>query len=228
MARHDAVHVVNLFLAGAHVVTAALDDPAVAAAWDRPSVLEGQAVSGLAGHLARGGVLAVGEYLVAGEPAGDVDFGSAGEYFVAAVASMSEEDHVAIRARGAAVAAVGREQLIATLTERLGALERRLRSEAIPQRISVIGGWVLPFDEYLVTRIVEQTVHLDDLARSVGRAPWPLPEGTEELTIAVGEEIWRRRFGATAVIRALYRDGFAEVLPVLSTPSRAARSVAPE
>src|SRR5579862_2751249 len=218
MARHDAIHLVNLFLAGAHAVAGALDDPAVAGAWDRPSVLEGQAVSGVAGHLARSGVWAVGEYLELGEPAGEVDFETAGEYFVAAVTSMSEEDHAAIRARGAAVAAAGRQQLVATLTERLGELERRLRLEAIPQRISVIGGRVLPFDEYLVTRIVEQTVHLDDLARSVGRAPWSLPEDNEQLTVAVGEEIGRRRFGATAIIRALYRDGFAGVLPVLSTP----------
>lgn len=44
----------QLFLAGGRAVADALGDPAVASAWDRPSVLEDQLVSGLAGHLARG------------------------------------------------------------------------------------------------------------------------------------------------------------------------------
>jgi len=168
MGELDTAEVVDLFLAGAHVIAGALDDPAVAAAWDEPSALEGQAVSGLAGHLARGGVWAVGEYLDAGEPAGETEFETAGEYFVAAVTSMSADAHAAIRARGAAVAAVGRQPLLATLTERLRVLEHRLRTPPVPARIAVIAGKVLPLDAYLVTRIVEQTVHLDDRPAASG------------------------------------------------------------
>jgi hypothetical protein len=70
--------------------------------------------------------------------------------------------------------------------------------------------------DYLTTRIVEQVVHLDDLARSVDVPPWTVSVKASELTIAVGAEIARRRAGSTATIRALYRGGFAgEVFPVL-------------
>ncbi len=82
--------------------------------------------------------------------------------------------------------------------------------------MQVFAGLVLPLGEYLATRLVEQTVHLDDLARSVGREPWPLPDAATELVCAVGLEVAQRRFGGTALLRALYRQGFAEaVLPVL-------------
>ncbi len=83
----EPVDVVGLFLDGGHVVAEAIADPAVAAAWDRPSVLEDQLVSGLAGHVARG-VWAVGEYLESGPAQGPVAFGSAGEYFTAFVRTL--------------------------------------------------------------------------------------------------------------------------------------------
>jgi hypothetical protein len=71
-------------------------------------------------------------------------------------------------------------------------------------------------DDYLATRIVEQVVHLDDLARTVGHDGWVLPAGAAELAIDVGVDIAVRRGGSTAVIRALYRQGWSEsVLPVL-------------
>ena len=75
--------------------------------------------------------------------------------------------------------------------------------------MAVVAGVVMRLDDYLVTRIVEQAVHLDDLARSVGHAPWPLPPEAERLTIDVGVAVGRRRRGSEAMIRALYRDTFA-------------------
>jgi hypothetical protein len=66
------------------------------------------------------------------------------------------------------------------------------------------------------TRIVEQTVHIDDLARSLRRDPFPWPEQAQELTIHVGVDIGQRVAGATSMIRALYRQGFADkTLPVI-------------
>ena len=73
----EAPDVVALFVAGAHAIVEAIADPSVAEAWDRPSVLEDQLVSGVAGHLARGGVRVVADYLRAGHPAGPVDVNSA-------------------------------------------------------------------------------------------------------------------------------------------------------
>lgn len=198
------------------MVLDAIADPTVAAAWDLPSVLEGQNVSGLAGHLARGGVWVVADYLDAGTPPGPVDFDSAGEYFARFVSDASPDDARAIRDRGAAVAAVGRDELLFTLAERLNALGPRLASLESDHLIAVAGGKVMRLEDYLTTRIVEQTVHLDDLARSLDRDPWPLPANSAALTIAVGVEIARRRSGATAVIRTLYRHGLAgSTLPVL-------------
>ena len=64
------------FLDGAQVVVDAIASPAVAAAWDTPSVLAEQTVGGLAGHLARGAVWVVGDYLDQPEPDGrDVRLG---------------------------------------------------------------------------------------------------------------------------------------------------------
>jgi Mycothiol maleylpyruvate isomerase N-terminal domain len=212
----DLPDVVTLFLDGAHAVAEAIADPAVANGWDRPSVLEDQLVSGLAGHLARGGVWVVGDYLDAGTPPGPLDFASAGEYFATLVSAASPENHRAIRERGAAVGAVGHRELVRILSERLEALGPRLRALGDDHRIAVAAGKVMRVEDYLVTRIVEQEVHLDDLARSVDHEPWPMPAGALALTISVGVEIARLRNGATVVIRALYRQGFAEpILPVL-------------
>jgi hypothetical protein len=205
-----------VFLDGALVVAEALADPAVAGAWDGPSVLEDQRVSGLAGHLGRGGVWVVADYLDGGTPEGPLDVHSAAEYFAAFAAAASADDHRAIRQRGAAVAAVGHDQLVRTLHDRLGALGPRLRALDHDHPIAVVDGTVMPLHAYLVTRIVEQAVHLDDLARSVEREPWAYPAQGTELALAVAMDVARRRHGDGAVLRALYRRGWADaVLPVL-------------
>ena len=74
----------------------------------------------------------------------------------------------------------------------------------------------MALSDYLVTRVVEQAVHLDDLARSVGRETWALPEAHQALAIDVATEMACRIHGPTATVRALYRKGFADsVFPVL-------------
>ena len=212
----DRSDVRSLFLTGAGAIVEAIADPAVGQSWNDPSVLEDQLVSGLAGHLARGGVWVVSDYLHAGTPAGPVDFTSAGEYFATFAAGAQPADHQAIRDRGAAVAAAGRDALLVDLRERLASLEAELGTLPRDHLMAVVGGKVMHLDRYLETRIVEQAVHLDDLARSVGRDPWPLPEDHVTLAIAVGTDIALRRHGPSATLRALYRRGCAEpALPVL-------------
>jgi len=208
--------ILEVFLGGAQVIATALADPAVADAWDRPSVLEDQTVGGLAGHLARGGVWVVADYLDGGVPDGPADIGGAGEYFAIVMSAATAEDHHGNRARGAAVAAAGGDELRRDVGQRLDALGPRLRSLPMSLLLTVIGGRVMRLDDYLATRILEQVVHLDDLARSVDREPWSLPTGATDLAIAVGADIACRRTGSTALVRALFRRGFAEsVLPVL-------------
>jgi len=180
----EAPDVVALFVAGAHAIVEAIADPSVAEAWDRPSVLEDQLVSGVAGHLARGGVWVVADYLRAGHPAGPVDVNSAGEYYASFSAEAGPEDHRAIRDRGAGVAAIGRVGLLGSLEEHLQSLEPELATMPGDSLIAVIGGKVMRLHDYLATRVVEQAVHLDDLARSVGREPWSLPDEHQALAIA--------------------------------------------
>ncbi len=206
--------VTEAFLAGAAVVLEALSSPEVEAAWDAPSALEEQTVGSLAGHLARGSVWTVSEYLAPDEPTADLTFETAGEYFAAFADRARATDHQGIRDRGAEVAAVGHAALAASLRDRLDELRAELRDVSPERRLTVARGAVMRLDDYLRTRIVEQVVHLDDLARSVGRT-WPVPQECVEVALAVGTEIGVRRYGPQAMIRSLYRQGLTEALPVL-------------
>jgi Mycothiol maleylpyruvate isomerase N-terminal domain len=208
--------VTTLFLAGARTVAEAIADPAVEVSWDRPSVLEHQLVGGVAGHLARSGVWVTDEYLRGPTPSGPPDFRSAAAYFYAVAVSVGPEVHQAVRDRGAATAALGRKEVLSRVDEHLGRLEAELPGLPGAQLVAVVGGRVMALSDYLVTRIVEQAVHLDDLARSVGRQTWALPDGHEAIAIEVGSEMACRLHGPTATVRALYRKGFAgAVFPVL-------------
>ena len=71
--------------------------------------------------------------------------------------------------------------------------------------MTVFQGKVIRLSDYLGTRVVEQGVHLDDLARSVGREPWPLPKEHHAVTISVATDIACRVHGPDATVRALYR-----------------------
>jgi hypothetical protein len=215
MERED-VDVIELFLQGARCVAGELRGHDVATAWDSQSVLEGQTVASLAGHLARGGVWVVDDYLGGGVPAAPVDYQSAAEYFLSLVTSMSPEAHRAIRDRGASVAAVGHATLMAQLDERLAALDIRLGATDPDTLVAVAAGKVLRLGDYLVTRIVEQAIHLDDLDCSLGRGPSAYPEMGRALCVEVGVAMAGRRSGPVALLRALFREGAAGgVLPVL-------------
>ena len=210
----DSSDTVRIFLETAKVVHAAISDEAVATAWDRPSVLEEQRVSNLCGHLARG-TWVVSEYLAAGRPAGPPDFNSAAEYFSLLSDRATEEFHRANWQREAILVPFDHGELVTMLSDRLAGLDEVLRSGAPDRPVAVFSGLVIRLNDYLATRIVEHVVHLDDLARSVGRDPWPTPQ-CEALVVTLGAEIGLRRRGPTAMVRALYRQGFTEgILPVL-------------
>jgi hypothetical protein len=200
------------FLAGAHIVVDAIAEPAVGAAWDEPSVLAGQTVGGLAGHLARGAVWVVGDYLDQPPPAAAV-FESADHYFATLATLANDAANKAIRDRGAAVGAAGQTAVVADATARLAVLEARLPAEP-DDRITVVAGGSMRLDDYLITRMVEQVVHLDDLARSIGVEPWVIPDQNVRLVLVAGVGTGLRRSGPAAMLRALYRDD-ASALPVL-------------
>lgn len=206
----------DVFLAGAAAVRTAVASQAAAAAWDQPSVLEEQTVGGLAGHLARTGGWIVPEYLDAGPPDGPIEFDDAGDYYARLMEQVDDDGHRAIRERGAALAARGQAALVAELDAGLAGLPARLAALDDEATVAAYAGMAMRVRDYLVTRIVEQVVHLDDLARSLGVPGWPVPPAGVDLALAVGIDVARRRRGDTAVLRAVYRAGEADgVLPAL-------------
>jgi hypothetical protein len=124
--------------------------------------------------------------------------------------------HRAVRDRGAAIAAEGQAAVVATLTERLAQLGPQLTALPDAHLVAVINGAVLRLADYLTARLVEQVVHLDDLARSLGRDPWAVHPEAMDLVLQVGLDVGCRAHSPAAVLRALYRNGYAgAVLPVL-------------
>lgn len=187
----------------AHGVLAA---PEVASSWDGPSVLPEFTVRGLAGHLARAGTL-VEQYLDAGFPDESRAVADAAEYYEIAALTTDVHDalNTSIRERGESVAEPGHGAVVEIVRVARVALATRLAEEPADTRIAVIGGMVLPLDEYLVTRIVELVVHTDDLALSVG-LPGPDPDpGAATCAVDCLVTLARRRHGDRAVVRALTR-----------------------
>ena len=75
------------------------------------------------------------------------------------------KSYIAVRTRSAEAASVGQDELQMTLRTRLADLESTLGELPPTTAIEVIGGKAMRLDHYLQTRIVEQSVHLDDLAQ---------------------------------------------------------------
>lgn len=203
-----------LFLDTLCAVRPLLASREVAALWDEPSALPEFSVGGLSSHLARAAVT-VDNYLDRPEPTEDEPI-SAAAYYANLDPDISSPLHVAVRQRGEELAAGGHEVLLVEfdrLTTRLGV---RLGREPGERLVRVAGDAVMRLDEYLVTRLVELTIHADDLVVSVGLDYPTLPSGALDLTLATLLDTARHRHGHGAVLRALSRRerDSGEVLPI--------------
>lgn len=171
--------------------------------WNDDSVLPQFTVRGLAGHLARS-ILQVEWFLDMDAPT-DPPI-SAVQYYaeLAGVDRVDSELNVGVRSRGEETAAGGWARLYLDAGNALDRLRDRLAS--VPaDRMVLAFGRSLPIDEYLKTRLIELTVHVDDLALSVG-VPYPVvPEAATTIAIAVLVGVARARSGDLAVLRALTR-----------------------
>jgi hypothetical protein len=201
----------ELYLSGVRTIREAIADPAVVEAWEQPSVLEEQTVGSLAGHLTRTGTWIMDEILGAGEPDRPADFIEVASFYVTLLPTTDDPIHEGIRQRGAALAAQGPAALAESIDERMPGVEARLRTLSADRLLTVTGGNVMALDLYLVTRVVEQVVHLDDLARSVEHEPWPLPQAAYRTVAAVAIEVAMLRHEPQVVVRSLYRRGHADV-----------------
>lgn len=162
-------------------------------------------VGGLAGHLARA-VLQVDAFLDQPEPEPDVPAISAGRYYgdLTGTTDLESPLNVGVRQRGMAVAEEGHAALVQRTRRTLDRLHDRLPAEPPGRRVTALGR-VLLLDEYLLTRLVELTVHVEDLALSLGvETPW-MPEEAWRDAVTTLMDAALQRHAAPAVLRALTR-----------------------
>jgi Mycothiol maleylpyruvate isomerase N-terminal domain len=195
----------DLFLTCARSSHELLSSPEVASKWTEPSALRHWSVKGLAGHLARA-TISVERYLDAPPPDGEPL--SPAQYFAAALEGdrdVTSALHTDVRDRGDEAAAVGHAAVVADHAAALERLIVRLSEEPQDRRVAVFKGLVMNLDQYLVTRLVELVVHMDDLAVSVSVPTPPVPPEAYELAIDALVNLARLQNGDAAVLTALAR-----------------------
>ncbi|MER6981779.1 maleylpyruvate isomerase N-terminal domain-containing protein [Streptomyces carpinensis] len=183
-----------------------LGAPEVAASWQKPSALKEMTVGALAGHLAYQ-VFSVTPALR--EPASrEVPIPLLEHYARAAWidAPLDSEVNAGIRAKGEDIASEGAR-----------ALQDRARAALAGQAVGLPvipddwvvfmpqTGWALSLDDFLVTRMMELAVHMDDLAVSVGLAAPELSARAFDPVLTLLGRLAVRRHGQAALLRALSR-----------------------
>jgi hypothetical protein len=181
--------------------------------FDAASALAEFSVRGLAGHLRRA-MTTVEAYL--DQPAPDpADTAAAGTEVITGAAyfagvlpadrDLDSEFNRAIRQRGVESAPGDPDDFVQEWAETAAEVIGRLEREPDDRLVQVYGGLVLTLDEYLVTRLIEVVVHVDDLAVSLDVAPPVLSPAATGLVITTLVEVARLRHGDAAVVRALTR-----------------------
>ncbi len=201
--------IVESYLVAAQSAVTLLADDAVAERWDRPSALPGMTVGALAFHLA-GQVLLVRDALVDSRLASTETPVALLEHYTRSrwvEAGPDDEANVTVRDAAATGAADGHLRVLDSAQRALDEAARLLAEEAEPGVVRLPWWtWSLAFEDFLVTRMMEITVHSDDLAASIGVQPPELPATVLEpvLSLLVGVAVLRH--GQSAVVRALSRS----------------------
>jgi hypothetical protein len=200
----------DTFLATCRVMHEFVGHEQVRSRWHEPSALSEMTVGAVAGHTARA-ALRVEDFLAEDGPTGGSPV-SAPQYYVrlGGYSAQSDEFNAGIRARAAAEAADGVDALLWRIGECLARLHERLPQEPADRMITT-GGLPMLLDDYLRTRIVELTVHVDDLAASIDVATPAMPSEALDDTIATLVAVALGRHGDLAVLRALTRAERDEV-----------------
>jgi hypothetical protein len=195
----------DAFLANCRLMHDLVGHPLVRERWDEPSALPEMTVGALAGHSARAAIRA--EELLNDDPPGDGAAAiSAAQYYLRleGLSDRTSALSVGIRERADAEAAAGVDDLLWRIGECIARLQERLEQEPA-ERLVAAFTWAMRLDDYLRTRVVELTVHIDDLASSIGvPTPQPSPEAMDE-SIATLVGVALGRHGDLAVLRALTR-----------------------
>lgn len=194
----------HAYLEAAASAAALIGDPAIAAAWEKPSVLKEFSVHGLAGHLGSQ-VLYVSRLLEAEAPREQpwsvAEFYARVESFHVGV---DAEINVRIRHQGEAAAAGGPHALAVDVDSAIAAQRAVLPTEPADRAVS-FGARPLLLNDFLLTRMMEIAVHSDDLALSADITTPPLPPRVFEPVLDLLSRLAVIRHGQPAVLRALSR-----------------------
>ena len=208
----------DAFLETAAEARALLASRDVSRQWNEPSVLDRLTIGELAAHLARA-VFTVETALAAPLPDSTTPMVTADEYYAHAVGltrDLDDDLNRAIRDRSRDGAADGLTALLHRLDEAITSVATRFDARDVPPQVAAFNGLVLDLDEYLVTRLVELVVHLDDLATSLGRPSPDVSPVARACVLGCLVGVARRRHGDIEVIRALARaERAGQVFPVL-------------
>jgi hypothetical protein len=202
----EATYVPHPIEIAARTVVELLSRPEVAAQWDQPSALAEWRVSGLAGHLGDQVPLVV---RLLGAVESDLEPITLDEHYRRAAwvgADVDDEVSADIRTAGERGAAEGVEALLERAREAGDRLPEVLAATS-PDRAVLIPwqGWALRRDDFLVVRMMEITVHSDDLAASVGVSAPELPDAVLGPVFGLLTRLAVRRHGQSAVLAALAR-----------------------
>lgn len=197
----------RVFLEAAVAAVGLLEDPAVTERWERPSILIGYTVGGLAAHLGRAVATPAG-YLdqeISDRPA-DTD---AAGYVLTALGDADPVDsdlHRGVRQRSDDMAASGPLAVLDATRAALQSLTGRLELEPDDRVVVVFGGVSMTLDDYLETRIVELVIHVDDLASSCpGVDVGVIPDAAWAVARRVVAEVATRRVGDRQFVLGLSR-----------------------
>ena len=195
----------SAFLSTAGVARELIASPSVGTRWDEPSALDRMTVGALAAHLARA-VLTLQQYMALPLPDDASEPLTAAQYFAAALTSDIDDDlNRGIRARSDDAAASGQAAVLANLDAALASVTASLGEAPADAQVAVFGVALMSLDEYVVTRLLELVVHLDDLAVSLGVDTPAVDVQAVHLVTQCFVGVARIRNGDVAVIRALAR-----------------------
>lgn len=194
----------DAFLESAGIAGALLREPVLVERWSAPSALADFSTGGLARHLANQVTQPVA--LLAAAPGGSAI--AVLEHYTGSdwvTSGVDGADNVGIRRRGEGAAAlVAADGLAAEFDAALA--ELRVVVPAQPaDRIVDLGRWGLRVDDFLLTRVMELVVHVDDLAVSLDLPTPPLPAAATEATIGLLARVAAWRHGSLPVVRGLAR-----------------------
>lgn len=195
------------YLATAQVAAQLLARQEVAARWEEPSSLARMSVGALACHLS-GQIEFVAQALTwpdAAEPMTSlVDYYSARATWVGT--GLDSPTNLRIQEGEAKAATAGAEAMRVGTVRTLAALRADLLGAAArPIRMPVWQGFSLSLDDFVITRMLELVVHIDDLAVSLDVSTPALPAAAVDEVVVLLARVAVRRHGQVDVLRGLAR-----------------------